>query len=145
VSSYCAAGKITKRAVFEAALDQYLSATDDMALVLRRLDRLGRADDRLQREVEFLSLSFSVFVQLWLAHTPSVRDHAKPDVRSDAESRHRQFMDHLAQEFTGGRRFLDDLPRERVADEGELTAAATNTPSSGKASRLPGGSRASTR
>ena len=34
-------------------------------------------------------------------------------------------QDYVAQEFTGGRRFLDDLPREAIADDAELTAMAT--------------------
>ena len=131
VSSYCAASKISERAVFEAALEQYLNGTSDMTLVLRRLDRLGRADDRVHRDVELLSASFAVFVRLWFAHTPNLRDEAKPAARSDAESRYRQFMDYVAQEFTGGRRFLDDLPRESIANDAELTAMATNDGSTG--------------
>ncbi len=131
VSSYCAASKISERAVFEAAVEQYLNGTSDMTLVLRRLDRLGRADDRVHRDVELLSASFAVFVRLWFAHTPSLRDEVKPAARSDAESRYRQFMDYVAQEFTGGRRFLDDLPRESIANDAELTAMATNAGSTG--------------
>ena len=127
LSSYCGASHITERAVFEAALEQYISGTSDMTLVLRRLDRLGRAADRVQRDVELLSATFAVFVRLWFAHTPSLRDEVKPAAREDAESRYRQFMDYVAQEFTGGRRFLDDLPREAVADDAELAAMVTNS------------------
>jgi hypothetical protein len=131
LSSYCAASKISERAVFEAALEQYLTSTSDMALVLRRLDRLGRADDRVHRDVELLSASFAVFVRLWFAHTPSLREQTKPAAREDAESRYRQFMEYVAQEFTGGRRFLDDLPREVPANDAESTASATNSRSAG--------------
>jgi hypothetical protein len=126
LSSYCAAGNITERAVFEAAVEQYISGTSDMSLVLRRLDRLGRAGDRLHRDVELLSAAFAVFVRLWFAHTPTLHDEAKPGARADAESRYRQFMDYVAQEFTGGRRFLDDLPREALADDAELATVAAN-------------------
>jgi hypothetical protein len=126
LSGYCAVSHLTERAVFEAALEQYISGTSDMTLVLRRLDRLGRAADRAHRDVELLSAAFAVFVRLWFAHTPSLRDEAKPAAREDAESRYRQFMDYVAQEFTGGRRFLDDLPRETIADDAELGSMATN-------------------
>ena len=44
VTGYCAASGIAERAVFEAALGQYIDGTSDMTLVLRRLDRLGRAE-----------------------------------------------------------------------------------------------------
>jgi hypothetical protein len=132
VSSYCAASKISERAVFEAALEQYLSGANDMTLVLRRLDRLGRADDRVHRDVELLSASFAVFVRLWFAHTPSLREEAKPAAREDAESRYQQFKDYVAQEFTGGRRFLDELPREAIADDSELAAMVAETGSTGE-------------
>ncbi len=126
LSSYCAASNITERAVFEAALEQYISGTSDMTLILRRLDRLGRAADRVHRDVELLSATLAVFVRLWFAHTPSLREEAKPAAREDAESRYRQFMDYVAQEFTGGRRFLDDLPREVIAKDAELDTIAAN-------------------
>ena len=125
LSSHCAASKVTERAVFEAALEQYISGASDMTLVLRRLDRLGRAADRVHRDVELLSATLAVFVRIWFAHTPSLREEARPAAREDAESRYRQFMDYVAQEFTGGRRLLDDLPREAIADDAELTAMAT--------------------
>jgi hypothetical protein len=81
----------------------------------------------VHREVQLLSAAFTVFVRLWFAHTPSLRDEVKPAARSDAESRYRQFMDYVAQEFTGGRRFLDDLPREAIGDDAELLTMATNS------------------
>jgi hypothetical protein len=124
LSSYCAASKITERAVFEAAIEQYISGTSDMTLVLRRIERLGRPTDRVHRDVELLSATFAVFVRLWFAHTPSLRDEVKPDARSDAENRYQQFKDYVTQEFAGGRRFLDDLPREAIADDAELVALA---------------------
>ncbi len=127
LSSYCAASNITERAVFEAAIEQYISGTTDMTLVLRRIERLYRAADRIHRDVELLSAAFAVFVQLWFAHTPSLREEVKPAAREDAESRYRQFKDYVTQEFAGGRRFLDDLPREAVADDAELDAIAANT------------------
>ena len=124
LSSYCSASKLTERAVFESALEQYLNGTNDMTLVLRRLDRLGRADERALREVELLSASFAVFVQLWFAHTPSLRDENKAEARSTAKSRYGQFVEYVVQEFSGGRRFVDDLPGEAIAERAESAAIA---------------------
>jgi hypothetical protein len=126
LSSYCAASNVTERAVFEAAIEQYISGTSDMTLVLRRIERLYRAADRVHEDVELLSAAFAVFVQLWFAHTPSLREELKPAAREEAESRYRQFMDYVVQEFSGGRRFADDLPREVVADNVELDAIAAD-------------------
>ena len=126
LSSYCAASNVTERAVFEAAIEQYISGTSDLTLVLRRIERLYRAADRVHEDVELLQAAFTVFVQLWFAHTPSLREEVKPAAREDAESRYQQFKDYVTQEFAGGRRFLDDLPREAIADDAELDAIAAN-------------------
>ena len=124
LSSFCAASSIAERAVFEQAVQQYVDGVGDLALVLRRLDRLGRAGARLHRDVELLSEAFAVFVRLWFAHTPTIPEHGKAAARSTAESRYRQFVEHVGEQFSGGRRFLDDLPREVVANEAELDMVA---------------------
>ncbi len=126
LSSFCAASNVTERGVFEAAIEQYISGASDMTLVLRRIERLYRAADRLHEDVELLSAAFAVFVQLWFAHTPSLREELKPAAREDAESRYQHFKDYVTQEFAGGRRLLDDLPREAIADDAELDTAAAN-------------------
>jgi hypothetical protein len=127
LSSYCAASNVTERAVFEAAVEQYISGTSDLTLVLRRIERLYRAADRVHEDVELLSAAFAVFVQLWFAHTPSVREELKPAAREEAESRYQHFKDYVTQEFAGGRRLLDDLPREAIADDAELVTMATKS------------------
>jgi len=124
VDQFCAATDVTVSAVVAAAIQQYLDGTSDATLVLRRLDRLGRAVARNQRDVELLSEAFAVFVRLWFAHTPAIPEAAKGSVRASAESRYRRFVEHVAEQFSGGQRFLDDLPHEAIGDEGELAAVA---------------------
>jgi hypothetical protein len=111
----------------KSALGQYLDATSDATLLLRRLDRLGRAEARTQRDLEVLSQAFGVFVRLWLAHTPTVPVEAKPGARVNAENRYSRFTQHVADQFSAGRRFLDDLPREVVAEDAELDVIVDNS------------------
>jgi hypothetical protein len=54
LSSFCAASNVTERAVFEAAIEQYISGTSELTLVLRRIERLYRAADRVHEDVELL-------------------------------------------------------------------------------------------
>jgi len=122
VNRYCVAMGVSESAIVRSSLDQYLDGVGDATLLLRRLDRLGRAAARSQRDLQLLSHAFGVFTRLWLAHTPRVPEEAKPGARVDAESRYRQFVEHVSEEFSGGRRFLDDLSRELVADDAELDA-----------------------
>jgi predicted DNA-binding protein len=120
LDKFCAASDATESAVVGAAIQQYLDGTSDATLLLRRLDRLGRALARSQRDIELLSEAFAVFTRVWFAHTPTVPEDGKKLARTMAESRYRQFVEHVIEQFSGGRRFLDDLPRESIGADGEL-------------------------
>lgn len=121
---YCAANGQSQSAVVEAALSGHFDDGRDMALVMRRLDRLGRAQDRAQRDNAIFALAFATYLQLWLAHTPAVPAEAKDAARRSAASRYKQFLEQTARLFTNGHRFLDDLPKEVFADDAELEAVA---------------------
>jgi hypothetical protein len=116
--------RATESAVLREALDRYLEGTTDAALLLRRFDRLGRALERLDRNLELLTQTFGMFVRLWLAHTPRLAHEARPAALAGAESRYKQFLDRVAERFASGKRFVDDLPQERIADNEELAAIA---------------------
>ncbi|HEV3193039.1 MAG TPA: hypothetical protein VGY54_21175, partial [Polyangiaceae bacterium] len=51
LAEYSAASGVASSTVVQAALQQYLDRTSDTALILRRLDRLGRADARAHRDL----------------------------------------------------------------------------------------------
>jgi hypothetical protein len=122
VSGYCAASGIAECSVFEAALRQYLDGTHDMALMMRRQDRLGRAMARMHRDQEVLSGAFVAFMRLWFAHTPNLPEEAREAAIASAEDRYKKFVEHVAERFSGGHRFLDDLPKEVIANDAELEA-----------------------
>ena len=128
LANVCASSNVTQTAVIETALRQHLDGTSDRTLMFRRLDRLGRAMERSQRDLELFAEAFSVFVRLWFAHTRSVPEDDKKGARRDAEQRYLKFVEHVGQQYSGGGRFLDALPRESLADDAELTCITTDLP-----------------
>ena len=114
---------------FKPPLGNTLDRTSDTTLILRRLDRLGRADERTQRDLELLSEAFVVWVRVWFAHAPRINDDAKEFARRTGESRFAKLMEHVAEQFMGGHRFIDDLPREVLAEDAELAHLATRVQS----------------
>lgn len=118
----CAANGMTESAGIAAAIEHWVDDTSDRTLLFRRLDGLGRAFERLQRDECFHSEAFAVFVRTWFAHTPSLPEDRRSAARASAEGRYRQFVQHVVQEFAGGQRFIDDLPQEPVAKVTELDA-----------------------
>lgn len=125
VANVSACTGATESSIVEGALRQYLDDTADKTLLLRRLDRLGRALARDHRDLELLSQAFAVFVRLWFAHTPRVGEDEKSKARFDAHNRYKQFAEHVGKLFGDGRRFIDDLPQELVANETELEGIVT--------------------
>jgi hypothetical protein len=125
LEAFCAAKGLTEGAVVHAAVGQYLDGTGDAALVMRRLDRLGRAGERTQRDLELVAETLALFVQMWLAHTPQIPDEARTSARTSAHLRFQQFVTRLAEKFSG-HRFIDDLPRECLADEADLGQARSS-------------------
>jgi hypothetical protein len=92
---------------------------------MRRMDCLGRAVERVHRDLEVVSEALAVWFQLWFAHTPSIPDEAKRAARSESAKRYQQFVDHVGTKLAAGHRFVDDLTKESIADPSELSAFAS--------------------
>jgi len=137
LAKLCAATRTTESAIVSAALQQYLDGTSDLALTLRRLDRLSVAIDRVLWSLEILSQAFAMFVRVWFAHTPRIPAEARSHARAHADVRYRQFMDRVGEQVSGGKRFVDDIPQERIVDDDELEGVSrwdTGEPGEGDAS-----------
>ncbi len=115
-----AAAGISVNAVVEAALEQYLDRTGDATLLLARLDRLGRTQERLHRDLKLHAEAFAAYVRMWFAQTPTLPPEARKAAIEAAEARFGQFLQYVAQQAARGAGFFDQLPRESVADEREL-------------------------
>jgi hypothetical protein len=123
--AYCAATGATESSVAEAALQQFLDDSKDFTLVMRRLDRMGRTLGRLERDLGMLSEAFSVFVQLWFAHTPKIAEVEKDASKRQAWDRYLQYVDFVASKLSTGHRFIDDLVQDDIADTTELAEAVS--------------------
>jgi hypothetical protein len=128
LAAYSAATGKTTSSVVQSALRQYLDRTDDKVLLMGQIAGLRRAWDRTQRDLEIHMEAFAVYVKLWFAYTPHIPDNAVDSARTEAESRFAQFQECVIEQFQGGRRFVDDLPREVIADEAELSRMADEAP-----------------
>jgi hypothetical protein len=124
IDRFCAASGVSESALVKSSVCQYLDGTSDATLVLRRLDRLGRALEQAHRDLQLLAEGFAVFVRIWFAHMPAIPEDQRRAARASAESRYKQFVEHVVQQFSGGQRFIDNLPHESIADESELTMVA---------------------
>jgi len=120
LAGFASASGVPESAIIASSLEQYLDRTSDRELLMGRLNRVENVLTRIHRDQQLLAQAFSVFVRLWFAHTRPVADDEKAHARATAEARYKRFLQHVIEEFARGRRLVDDLPREVIADDGEL-------------------------
>jgi hypothetical protein len=113
LARYSAASGLSERVVIEEALTKHFEGSDDQAVILRRIDRVDEALARGARDVELLSAAFGRYLRLWfLAHAPATPESSP----KAAQIQYRRFTRDLADHFSNGRRFSDDLQDEGVVD-----------------------------
>jgi len=120
LAGFALASGVPESGIIASSLEQYLDRTSDRELLMARLNRLENVLGRVHRDQQLLAQAFSVFVRLWFAHTRPVAEEEKAHARATAEARYKRFLEHVVEEFARGRRLVDDLPREVIADDGEL-------------------------
>ncbi len=139
LAAYSAATGKTTSCIVQAALRHYLDRTDDKVLFMGQIDRLRRAWEHTQRDLELYMEAFAIYVKLWFAHTPEISGGAEDYARRTAESRFALYQEYVVEQYQGGRRFVDDLPREVIADEAELSRMAREAPAAPGGGDAPSG------
>lgn len=109
VKRYCAAHGCTEQALLRTALEQYLTGTNDRALLTRRLDRMTRDMQELVAANVSLGEAFGTFVQMWFGHHPEIPDGRKEEARRDAARRYRTFTQHVVRTIGDGRTLIGQL------------------------------------
>ena len=128
LAAYCAARNATQSSVVGAALIQYLDDTKDWTLLLRRVDAQNRATQEVHRDLEIVAEAFSAFVQLWFAHTPKIEESHRDSAERHALRRYQDFVAFVRDEYTGGRRFINDLAKDGdLGDQDELSRVASSS------------------
>jgi len=109
---------VPKSTVAEAALTSFLTpdaAQQQEAALGRRLDRLNRHADRLERDLEIAVEMLALFVRTWMAATPSLPDAAQAAARARGRDRYERFVENLGRRLASGRSFTRELAFELEA------------------------------
>jgi predicted transcriptional regulator len=119
LADYAARKRVSQAIVVEAALESYLSpdgAERLEAALARRLDRLSRANERLERHVTIGNEALALFVRFWLTSTPPLPDAMQSAASTKGKERYDGFIEALARRLTEGRLLSDDLASEEPSD-----------------------------
>ena len=110
--------RISRSGIVEAAVASYLSpdGSDRLeAAFTRRLDRLSRQLQRLERNTGLTTEALALFVRFWLSVTPPLPDEDQAVAQVKGRKRYEGFVETLGRRYASGKSLLDeigeDMPR----------------------------------
>jgi predicted transcriptional regulator len=111
--------RVSKSQIVEAALGAFLSpdgADQREAAIVRRLDRLSRAVERLERDVSIGNEAMALFVKFWLSTTPPLPEDMREAAQVSGKERYDGFVDALARRLAKGKTLTKEVSEDRKAD-----------------------------
>jgi hypothetical protein len=87
------------------------------AAVVRRLDRLTRQVERLQRDLAISVEAMALFIRYWLMITPSVPNDFQAVAQAKGRERFASFLQMLGQRLATGQRVFQEVSGDITFDE----------------------------
>lgn len=101
--------------IAEAAIASFLSPDADErreAAIAKRLDRIDRNIQRLERDIGIANEAFAIFIRSWLASTASLSDSAQAATRAKGGERYDKFLEVLGRRLAKGPRLRQEVPED---------------------------------
>jgi len=120
--------KIPRSAIVEAAVASFLSpdaADRREAAFTRRMDRLSRQSQRIERDLGITAETLALFVRFWLTITPPLPADAQAAAQIKGRERFEGFVETLGKRLQKGQSFLREIP-EDVA--GTIASSEADSP-----------------
>lgn len=111
---------LSRSAIVEAAVASFLSpdGSDKMeAALTRRLDRLSRQVQRLERDVGISAETLALFIRFWLTITPPLPEDAQSAAQIKGRERFEGFVETLGRRLQKGQSFLNEIPDDISAPQ----------------------------
>jgi len=121
LADYAARKKVPQALIVETALTSFLSPDGPERLeaaLARRLDRVTRQLERMERRVTISNESLAVFVRFWLTSTPPLPDAPLAAAQNKGRERYNGFIEAVGRRLARGKT-LDDEVRLDVAPVAE--------------------------
>ena len=115
LADYAARKRVPQALVVETALASYLSpdGADRLeAALARRLDRMTRQIERLERHVTISNEALALFVRFWLTSTPPLPDTAQAAAQAKGRERYDGFIEALGRRLARGRTLAEEVSRD---------------------------------
>lgn len=113
-----------KSEIVRAAVAAFLSpdgAERTEAAMVRRLDRMNRHMERIEREAQVSSEALAIFIRAWFTSTPPVSADDLQAARAIGAKRYSNFMEVLTRRVTSGPTLADQAFNPQPQGGGEPT------------------------
>ena len=117
LADYAGRKRIPQALVVETALSSYLSPDNSErmeAALGRRLDRLTRQVERLERHVTISNEALALFVRFWLTVTPPLPDAAQPAAQAKGRDRYEGFVEALGRRLAKGQTLAQEISQDVI-------------------------------
>jgi predicted transcriptional regulator len=104
-----------KSLVAEAAIGSFLSPDDAdrrEAAIAKRLDRIVRVLERLERNHGVTLETIALFIRFWLTSTPALPEQSSPTARAKGAERYDRFVEALGRRLSSGSTVLKEISVE---------------------------------
>jgi AcrR family transcriptional regulator len=98
--------------VAETAIGSFLTPDEDdrrEAAIVRRLDRLTRQVERLERDLAVSVEAIALFIRYWLTITPSIPNDFQAVAQAKGRERFASFLQMLGQRLATGQRIFHEV------------------------------------
>ena len=101
-----------KSLVAEAAIASFLSPDEGdrrEAAIAKRLDRIVRVLERLERNDTITLETIALFIRFWLTSTPALPEHSNSAARAKGAERYDRFVEALGRRLSSGSTMLKEV------------------------------------
>src|SRR2546430_7318029 len=107
--------RVPQALIVETALASFLSPDNSErmeAALGRRLDRLTRHVERLERHITISNEALALFVRFWLTATPPLPDTARPAAQTKGRERYEGFVEALGRRLAKGQTLAQEISQD---------------------------------
>jgi predicted transcriptional regulator len=115
LADYANRKRVPQALVVETALLSYLSPDNSErmeAALGRRLDRLTRQDERVERHITISNEALALFVRFWLTVTPPLPDTAQAAAQAKGRERYEGYVEALGRRLAKGQSLAQEVSRD---------------------------------
>ena len=107
--------RVPQALVVETALASYLSpdGSERMEAALgRRLDRLSRQMERMERHITITNEALALFVRFWLTTTPALPDTVQAAAQTKGQARYDGYIEALVRRLAKGQTLAKEISQD---------------------------------